>query len=237
MIKPCVTCVNIAGLIERDIEPLLKFISISKRERLSQYSRKIDVIRSLIADLLVRHYITNKTNLSNNLIKFSYNSHGKPYIQGDYSLHFNISHSGDWVVACFFCDEIGIDVEQIKSIGYLGIAKKTFCADEFNSLLALDILERPNYFTSIWALKESYVKALGVGLSIELNTFSFNINREQVLFNNINCVKPSFSLVSLDANHRMALCSFHNFDNPCDISVIKFDDLYRFVLNNLSAIV
>ena len=87
---------------------------------------------------------------------------GRPYLEGC-SLDFNLSHSGDWVVAAFFrLGRVGVDIEQVKSERKLrAIARRFFSADE-----ALQVEQGPaEVFYRLWTGKEAALKMTGQGIS------------------------------------------------------------------------
>jgi 4'-phosphopantetheinyl transferase len=92
----------------------------------------------------------------------------------DYSnLHFNISHSGDYVVVAFSDCPVGIDIEKNKG-NRLKVAQRFFTQQELNDLfLFAEEQEQVDYFYQLWTLKESYMKAIGKGISMSLDSFSF----------------------------------------------------------------
>jgi|GEM_PF-4995554 len=44
---------------------------------------------------------------------------GKPYLSGSQHIHFNISHSGQWVVLMLSEYHVGVDIEQSCEINRL----------------------------------------------------------------------------------------------------------------------
>ena len=64
---------------------------------------------------------------------------GSPYI------HFNMSHSGDYVVVAVSDEPIGIDIEH-KTRNYESVAKRCFHKEEYDSIMKLNEPERPKRF-------------------------------------------------------------------------------------------
>jgi 4'-phosphopantetheinyl transferase len=95
---------------------------------------------------------------------------GKPYLAGVEGLHFNISHAGDLVVAAFSDRPVGIDIER-HGRGRLEIARRFFHAEEVAALLSAGEEEQARLFVDYWAIKESFLKYLGTGLTRPLSTF------------------------------------------------------------------
>ena len=88
-----------------------------------------------------------------------YNDHGKPYLKGG-ELFFNLSHSGEYTACAISDREIGLDIQKI---GLKKHAMRKVCTPE-----ELAQIKTAEDFTRIWAIKESYAKAKGIGIGIGL---------------------------------------------------------------------
>lgn len=134
------------------------------------------ITRAVIRDLLARYTGTQPSTLA-----FGENEYGRPYLvpdQNNLGLHFNISHTdGLIVVGVVKGREIGVDVEFIQRGGDLvNIADRYFSEQEVSDLHALPEREHTDRFFDYWTLKESYIKARGMGLSIPLGEFTFHLD-------------------------------------------------------------
>lgn len=122
-------------------------------------------------------YMLKKWGISKNEIEYEYGENGKPYLKNK-NIYFNVSHSGT-MVACAVSDvEVGIDIEKIKDTDYK-IAKRFFAENE-NTLIdnqADDELKRDMFFR-IWTMKESFIKATGLGMATDLRSFDMVIDDE-----------------------------------------------------------
>lgn len=157
----------------------LSKVSPDKRRKIAKFVRREDAYRSLLGDLLVRAAIIRQTHLKNHEIRFAYNEYGKPFLQGCRDFSFNISHSGNWAVMICGkgCPCLGIDVEQIVPID-IKIAESFFSPQERMELIAKTGQAQAEYFYRLWTLKESYLKAVGKGLSMPLDSVSFTYTME-----------------------------------------------------------
>lgn len=211
----------------KTFEALWKRLSKEKQERLKQFKRQQDVIRSLVADLLARTMCAETMSCSPEEIKLEYNDFGKPLISGDTPCYFNVSHSGEWVVCAVDKDEIGIDIEQKDDID-IEIARRFFTCREYRYILGGDPVTRMDRFYEIWTFKESYIKAVGKGLSIPLQSFEIEIELQEPgessrakigrnsNSNNIWYLKQ----FNCNANYKLAICAkeqlftqtIHNID-------------------------
>ncbi|WP_410985596.1 4'-phosphopantetheinyl transferase family protein [Bacillus cereus] len=199
------------NFIEGDIyNLLLSFISEEKKRRLKRYIKKEDAYRTLLGDVLIRSVICDKYGLSNTNIEFENNEYGKPGLKGFNNLFFNISHSADWIVCVVDGNSVGIDIEKVGSIEYENIIQ--FFSDEEKKVLNLkESTEKEEYFYDLWTLKESYVKAIGKGLSIPLNSFGIiktggNIKVET---NDMN-FECFFRQYELDTYYKLSVCAESN---------------------------
>lgn len=89
-------------------------------------------------------------------------AYGKPALAD--GRQFNLSHAGDYAVLATADDSIGVDVEIIRPVDCLRIAKRFFHPDELAYLQAQS--EPEAAFFALWTLKESYGKALGRGFFV-----------------------------------------------------------------------
>lgn len=108
---------------------------------------------------------------------FAENAFGKPRLADRPSVHFSLSHSGDQaVLAVSEQREIGIDIERVRPLDHLDLARRYFHPNE---VAAIEAVREPDEqllaFFRIWTLKEAVVKAIGKGLSIPLDTFDLSI--------------------------------------------------------------
>ena len=72
---------------------------------------------------------------------------------------------------------IGIDLEQIRPLHDMDhIAERFFCREEAAELMSLAQPERERAFYRCWTRKEAYIKALGGGLSIPLDSFCVTVS-------------------------------------------------------------
>ncbi|MED4570427.1 4'-phosphopantetheinyl transferase superfamily protein [Brevibacillus agri] len=165
--------VNITDFPDESIPHLLSFVGEEKQLRLSAFYRREDCVRGLLADLLIRKIAAETFAVPVKNIRFGTNVYGKPSLQEPLdSLHYNLSHSGDWVVCITDDRAVGIDIEKKHAID-LQIARQFFAQEECEFIEAeRDNERRQARFFTVWTAKESYIKAIGKGLSLPLHSFS-----------------------------------------------------------------
>lgn len=106
-------------------------------------------------------------------LQFEIGPHGKPSLNiAGTRLAFNVSHSGDLAAYAVALEcEIGIDVEQVRPVPeLLTIAGHYFTEEERAEISASGPASEAAFFRC-WTRKEAYIKAVGGGLSIPLNSF------------------------------------------------------------------
>lgn len=114
---------------------------------------------------------------------FRVNAHGKPSIamndENRSRLAFNIAHTRGLVVSAVGRDvDLGVDVEGIDdAFPWRSVAEDYFHGDEVREIASCAEAEQPRRFVELWVLKEAFVKAMGTGLSIPLNTFRFSLSQ------------------------------------------------------------
>lgn len=131
------------------------------------------------AHALLRHVLSRYGRHAPADWSFDQEPQGKPALipeqAGNPPLAFNLSHT-DGLVACAIGigRRIGVDVEHLRvKTDPLAIAGRFFASSEMQQLEGTTPDRRNHRFADFWTLKESYIKAIGSGLTTPLDTFSF----------------------------------------------------------------
>ena len=88
---------------------------------------------------------------------------GKPVIEGERQVEFNLSHSGELVLyAVAAGTPVGIDVEKLRPMPRaLELAQRFLSPEEHEQLVAAAPEQRSPQFFSMWVRREAYAKARG----------------------------------------------------------------------------
>lgn len=164
-----------------------KKASVLRKHKIDAKKVQKEKIRSLAADILIRRgvhdYETSLQLEHQPLLCEDYGAYGKPYLQQYPNLFFNVSHSGEYVVAVFAEEEIGIDL-QINKVITDHFSKRFFSQEEQNYLAELtknlEKEEVVNPGIVLWACKESFVKYTGEGLQRSLDSFTVRIENGMI---------------------------------------------------------
>lgn len=156
----------------RDVAALRPMLSPTEEQRCQRFLRPHLSHDFIVAHALVRTTLGHALGRSPRALRFTFNEHGRPHIDG---LHFNLSHTdGCIALALSFDMNVGIDVEAIKPRPFHELAAHHFAPTEIAALAQAD--DPMAHFYAVWTLKESYIKARGMGLAIPLDGFGFSLS-------------------------------------------------------------
>jgi 4'-phosphopantetheinyl transferase len=200
-------------------ESLLGFVSDDRRQRVKKFFRREDACRSIVGEALAKYCVGKAAGVPPDTISFRVDSFGKPHLDlREKEIQFSVSHSGSWVVCAVDEGPVGIDVERVRKYDP-DIAKRFYHPNEYTALIALPEHERNDRFFDLWTIKESYIKALGKGLSQALDSF-------EILFEN-NAIRMQtqsgnpvmhFKQYDLGSEYKCAVCACHdNFPKEIEI--------------------
>ncbi|MBN1272594.1 MAG: 4'-phosphopantetheinyl transferase superfamily protein [Candidatus Aminicenantes bacterium] len=212
---------------------LLNRVDIRKREKIKRYWRWHDAHRALLADLLLRRLLSLKTNLPPSHFSFSLEKYGKPFLSDGNSLHFNVSHSGEWVVCIFDNGPVGVDIEQIKDIEY-GLFEDCFACGEWEFLQDAGFSESLKRFYQLWTLKESYIKMTGKGFDTSLSSFAVKPHpggKYSVVVDGMKQQGIFFREYDIDQEYRLSVCAL-NEDFPRSWTPVGLDKVLDFYLRD-----
>ena len=228
-------------------EEWLLAVKCVQREELSRINRfvfKKDAKLALIGRLLLRSCAQSclKT-IDYKDIRFERTERGKPFIatnliqSSGLEIDLNISHSGDYCVIGSIVSDIpsklGVDVMRIEYSGqqsdrplndFFRLMNRQFSEKEWNFINnGSNEWQKLCRFIRLWTLKESFVKAEGIGIAFDLKRISFEcptpqLNTQTVTYD--TCVRVDGSLLEdwlfeeslLDNKHCVCVASKPRLD-------------------------
>jgi 4'-phosphopantetheinyl transferase len=158
-----------------------RLLSGEELQRQQRFYFERDRHRYLVTRAMVRTVLSRYAGVAPRDWEFVVNAYGRPSIAAKLAatrwLEFNVSHSQDLVIMGIArARAIGVDVESVlPQRAALEVADRFFAPAEVAALRALPSEQQHRRFFDYWTLKESYVKARGMGLSIALDRFAFHI--------------------------------------------------------------
>ncbi len=158
---------------------------------------------------------------------FAFGPHGKPQLACG-KPHFNLSHAGSMAL-CALCHdcEVGCDIEEVERCRNLKIAQACMQPTELAAIASpTDPKVQARTFCRLWTLKESYIKAIGRGLSCDPRSFRMELGRPfpQIFSDDKGFdTAVSFCELALDDAYACSVCarsqSFTVRTVPVDLSV------------------
>lgn len=217
---------------ECEYHQLLQSVGEKKRKRVERFCFKEDAYRTLLAEILIRTIVCRKFEVMNREIEIVADAYGKPAIHTMSDFSFNLSHAGEWVVCAVHQLPIGIDIEKIMPVDF-DIAMRFFSQEEYQFLQAKAGEPKLHYFYDLWTLKESYLKAVGKGLSIPLDSFTLvKLREDQIQLVSNNADHPwFFKQYSLDPHYKLSVCALTP-DFPKELVKTDVSALYQEFVNN-----
>ena len=248
-----------------DLKIAVSLIQSEEKQRLSKFMFQEDFKASLSGRLLMRHYVRQAMSIDNHQFKLHRDTREKPYlkeIDGETNwdnkvLDFNVSHQGSFACLAGYANvkrktnehvKLGVDVMKIEYTGGKSIAEffrlmtRNFSNDEWIHIKSFNSnVGKLEAFMRNWCLKESYVKNIGTGITVDLSKLNFiietdlkpnevvtdtklkvdgqlldNFTFEESLIGNEHCVAVSLKNQPADEHHE-----------PFPFELIKFEELIK----------
>lgn len=152
------------------------------RSRHDRFHFARDRHRYLLTRVLVRSVLSRYAPVQAQAWRFATGSFGRPRIEAPlaeeaHGLDFNLSHTDGLIVMAVAREiDLGVDAENLGRKAALEVAGHFFSPSESAALSALQPSLQAERFFELWTLKESYIKARGMGLQIPLDSFSFALD-------------------------------------------------------------
>ncbi len=160
---------------------LARLLDQAERDRAQRFHFERDKKSYIAAHAITRSLLSKWMRGDQTSWRFSISALGKPEVilpEGVPRLRINLAHTRGMVVAALTTDhDIGVDVEWLGRKGsFLDLAKTVFTAEEQALLAATPNTEKQALFLTLWTLKEAYIKAIGKGLSLPLDSFHYSLD-------------------------------------------------------------
>jgi 4'-phosphopantetheinyl transferase len=167
----------------RLLEAYLGLLSPEEREKQRRFYFERHRRQYLVSHALVRLTLSRYAPVKPEDWSFVTNEYGCPRVKEEgLGLRFNLSHTdGMATVAVASNVDVGVDVEDASRPGQtVELADRFFAPSEVAALHALAVERQRERFFEYWTLKEAYIKARGMGLSIPLAQFAFELQPGQL---------------------------------------------------------
>ena len=166
----------------RTAQACAALLTPEEQERCRRYKFEQHQRESLATRALVRVALSHYRAVAPDAWQFKENEHGKPFLDPDRGLKFNLSNSVGLVVCLIAeCAEVGVDIEpHARAPQIMQVVGRVFSGAEKVQLDELGDAAKLDRALSLWTLKEAYIKARGMGLALPLEKISFLLGADGI---------------------------------------------------------
>jgi 4'-phosphopantetheinyl transferase len=162
------------------IAELWPFLDAPEQARADRFRLADDRDSYIAAHGLLRATLSCMAGIAAADLRFRTTESGKPALdraQAMPDLHFSLTHTRG-LAACAVGrpHELGIDAEAWRLPAPIELAARYFAPTEALLVAEQELAERPSTFYRLWTLKEAYLKAIGHGLAVPLDSFAFTLD-------------------------------------------------------------
>ncbi len=182
------------------------FLPKRRQDRIRAMQSRDDAVRTLTGDLMIRELAGIRLGIDPRDVGIEEDPLGKPWITGQEMLHFNISHSGRWVLCAIGDEPVGVDVEFFDPTA-MEAARLVFNDRECRWIFQGNGTKAVDRFFVLWTLKESYMKFTGLGLGLAPLSFEIDVKQDRIQLTGEGVHKVRLECYRPDETHRAALCT------------------------------
>jgi 4'-phosphopantetheinyl transferase len=189
-------------------QALLARLDPGKRDRILRLAQQEDRDRSAVAHVLAQLAIGRRLGNGPAPAEVAADRCGKPYLPAAPWLHLSLAHAGEWAVCATGSTPLGVDVESLRAMGE-GTPLHILSPREAGKLSACASTERQRRVCELWTVKESFVKALGIGWDIPPDSMTVEILKDGgvAVESPLASERYRFGRYALDEDYLVALCA------------------------------
>jgi 4'-phosphopantetheinyl transferase len=151
---------------ERAFARLLECVSAERRGKALSYRFAKDRALSLGVGLLLNLALQSEAPEKPLPPEIYLGEYGKPFLAGKGAPAIGLSHSGEYAVCAIGREEVGVDIEQ-TGMADPGVARRCFLERELLRVMPDGTHVDAEEFCRLWTMKESFIKRIGTGLSLD----------------------------------------------------------------------
>jgi 4'-phosphopantetheinyl transferase len=158
---------------------LAGILSPLERSRAAAFHFEADRRQYVAAHLLLRLVLAAHAGCPPGRLRFGAGLHDKPSLHSPSPaapLEFNITHTRGLVACALARHPIGVDAEWLERPVAPALVDAVLHPGERDELRRWPAAARPRRLLEYWTLKESFLKATGLGLSLAPDTFALRLS-------------------------------------------------------------
>ena len=162
-----------------EAEGCLARLAPDERERFRKYRHPLSAHQFLAGRLLIRQWLEAVSGNAASRLKLIEGPRGRPALDDPSSRwSFNVAHSGGFVAcAMSLLPDVGVDLEHLDRRPMARELYRRFCSPaEIADIERQPEAGRMRRFLTYWTLKESYLKARGLGIAVQLADVEFSVD-------------------------------------------------------------
>ncbi len=157
-----------------------ELLTADEQTRADHYRQDGDVARFVVGRGALRRILGERTGQDPRDLVLVEGDGRKPVMRDHPDLHFNLSHSGDFVLIGVGDAPLGVDIETMRDLDWRALAAMNFHVDERAVMAHEPETAARAAFFQFWAHKEAFLKATGVGLTDRLTDISIPLTGGRV---------------------------------------------------------
>jgi len=180
-----------------NMSTLVDCLDNSEKSKASRFRFVADQQMYVAAHSLKRVVLARYIGVHPSSLLFDTEGRGKPFCTYSGAPHFNISHSGGWIVVAVSTDvSVGVDIEVQRRVDTDSIVERIGSEDEIVAYQKSAAPQR--HFLCLWTQKEAVSKACGEGISVGLSSIpcSGKIGKYHLSFMGVDYVAYTYLLTN-----------------------------------------
>lgn len=156
-----------------------QLLTAQDRGRFERFRHETDRLMFLLGRAMAKSMVGRSLGVAASAWEWHEGPHGRPEVRDPgCPVRFSVAHSAGLVVCAVARDrEVGADVEDLQRRPPAPLVVTRYCSPgEAADIHAASQESWPSRFLSYWTLKEAYLKARGLGISVTLSEIEFALN-------------------------------------------------------------
>ena len=206
--------IRLSATLDAQLQSFLRENEISRADR---FRKADDRQRFVTGRGMLRYLLGQILDINPGEVELTEEQNRKPVLSSKNKtpVHFNVSHSGDWILIAIAAGPVGVDIEKIEP----GFASQEI-QSQFFSEIEREFADNPAEFYTVWTRKEALAKAFGQGIGEQLKSFP-GMNGTH----DIGALSPAFSIDWTVVSFRMNEHYLVSVASAADSSELRFVQL------------